>query len=301
MPLIKHKPYKAKMDECLQLGRALQRILWSKSFTSSSFGSGSGFEFALFYVLFLKAERSLASIRALVRLGLVDDAMALVRVMVEKVITAEYILLMGMEPALDFIKFQAFSEWRAYQEIKQRSPKLAPTFTEEHLKKWKDLHDEAKARVMADGSVKNRFGRGHDWTELSLLKRAEKVDVLLKERRVLALACFIYDAGYRKSAAYLHASAASIARSFDFPLRSDPEPLSESEMDELKIEIRHRDIDPSVGLDALDAAEAVGFQMLMFIAGVFKNQKAEKWAKAFAQKITLHARHPQSGLTPNGD
>jgi hypothetical protein len=152
-----------------------------------------------------------------VRLGLFDDAMALVRVMVEKVITAEYILLMGEEPASDFVQYHAFSEWRTYQAIMQRNPKHAPDFTEEHLKKLKALHDEVKARVMADGSVKSRYGRGHDWTELSLLKRAEKVDALLKERRVSALTCFIYDASYRKSSAYLHASAISIVRSFYFP------------------------------------------------------------------------------------
>jgi hypothetical protein len=296
--LIEHNHNKDKMDRCLQLGRVLQRILWSKPFNSSSFGFG--FEFAVFYVLFLRAERSLASIRALVRLGLVDDAMALVRVMVEKVITAEYILLMGTEPALDFIEFHAFSEWRTYQEIKQRSPELVPTFTEEHLKELKALHDQTKARVIADGSVKNRYGRGHDWTELSLLKRAEKVDALLKERRVLALTCFIFDGSYRKSAAYLHASYDSIARSIDTS-SGVRKPMSESGMTEIEVEISFRDSEPQVGLDALDAAEAVAFQMLMFVAGVFKNQKAEKWAKAFAQKITLHARHPQSGLTPNGD
>jgi hypothetical protein len=224
--------------------------------------------------------------------------MALVRVMVEKVITAEYILLIGMEPAWDFIQFHAFSEWRTYQEIKQRSPKHAPTFTKQHLKKIKALHDEAKARVMPDGSVKNRYGRGRDWTELSLLKRAEKVDALLKERRVPALTSFIFDASYRKSAAYLHASFLSIARSLD-GFKSGPDPLSEPGMVELEVGIRLRDSEPRVGLYALDAAETVAFQMLTFLAGVFKNQQARKWALAFAKKITVRAsgskRHDPKG------
>ena len=292
--LTKNNQYKAEMDDCLELGRAIQRILWSKSFDAGSFG----FEFAVFYILFLRAERSLASIRVLVRLGLVDDAMALVRVMVEKVITAEYILLMGMEPALDFIQFHAFSEWRTYQEIKQRSPKLTPTFTEQDLKRLKALHDEARARAMPDGSVKNRYGRGHDWTELSLLKRAEKVDALLQERGVSALTCMTFDASYRKSAAYLHASFISIARSLE-TRRSGRESLSESEMTELEVGIHLRDSNPRIGVGSLEAAATVAFQMLTFIEGVFKDRRARKWAYAFAEKISARASG-QKQADPNG-
>ena len=74
------------MRDCVELGRALQRALWA----SESHDKGAfGLEYAVFFTLFLRAERSLASIRSFVRQGLVHDAMALVRVMVEKVITAE--------------------------------------------------------------------------------------------------------------------------------------------------------------------------------------------------------------------
>jgi hypothetical protein len=60
MSLIRNKAYSAAMHDSVELGRALQRILWSKSIDPGSFG----FEFAVSYVLFLRAERSLASIRA---------------------------------------------------------------------------------------------------------------------------------------------------------------------------------------------------------------------------------------------
>ena len=60
-------------------------------------------------------------------------------------------------------------------------------------------------------------------------------------------------------------------------------------MTEVEVEISLRDSELQVGLDALDAAEAVAFQMLTFIAGVFKNEKAEKWAYVFAEKFRAQA------------
>jgi hypothetical protein len=58
------------------------------------------FESPVAHVLFLRAERTLPSIRTLARLRNVDEAFALVRVMVEKVLNAEYILLAGTDAAL---------------------------------------------------------------------------------------------------------------------------------------------------------------------------------------------------------
>jgi hypothetical protein len=271
MSLIKNKNYSATMHDSLELGRALQRLLWLKSLDHGSFG----FEFAISYVLFLRAERSLAAIRALVRHGLTDDAMALVRVMVEKIITAEYILLVGMEPAMDFIMFQVFSEWRSYQELKERNPVLAPSYTEAALKKLKAAHDKAKLSVMPDGSTKNRFGRGHDWTELSLLKRAERVDILLKDRGLTAAARMIYDASYKKSAQYLHSSFASIVRSME-RRSTDQKTSSESEIRQLELDIVLRDSNVRVGVDALETANAAAFQMLGFLADVLKHKKSRQ-------------------------
>jgi hypothetical protein len=164
------------MHDSVELGRALQRLLWTQPIDHRSFG----FEFTVSYVLFLRAERTLASIRTLVRSGLMDDAMALVRVMVEKAITAEYILLVGMEPALDFIQFLAFSEWRDYQELQANSPKLARVYTTQQLKELEAAHDRAKTKISPNGSVKMRYGRGHDWTEMLLSKRAEQINLVLK-------------------------------------------------------------------------------------------------------------------------
>lgn len=70
-----------------KLGRKLQQILWKDMPKFEA----TGFEFVIAYLLFLRAERTFLSLRTLARLRMVDDAFALVRVMVEKVINAEYI------------------------------------------------------------------------------------------------------------------------------------------------------------------------------------------------------------------
>jgi hypothetical protein len=285
MSLIKNEKYKAAMHDSVELGRGMQRLLWSKSLDHGTFG----FEFAVSYVLFLRAERSLASIRVLVRHGLNDDAMALVRVMVEKIITAEYILLVGMEPTMDFIQFQAFSEWRTYQELKERNPALTPSYTDEQLKKLEAAHDKAKIRITPDGPSRNRYGRGHDWTELSLLKRAEKVDALLKKRHLVVATCFMFDASYKKSAEYLHSSFASVARSIERSgdKRKTPDGSGKVELD---VDILIRDSGTRIGVDALKAANVAAFQMLAFLVDVLKHKKSRQWALQFAAKKAPRSR-----------
>src|ERR1035441_4757826 len=106
-------------DASRRLGRKLQRLLWH----DMPMVKHTGVEFAISYLLFLRAERTFSSIRTLSRLQLVDDAFALVRVLVEKVINGEYLLLAGTEPALDFIRYYTFREWRDFEELQSISPK----------------------------------------------------------------------------------------------------------------------------------------------------------------------------------
>jgi len=280
------------MQDSVELGRGIQRILWSKSLDSHGFG----FEFAVSYVLFLRAERSLAAIRLLVREGLTDDAMALVRVMVEKVINAEYILLGGAEPAMDFIQFGAFDDWRTYQEISERHPSLAPQYKKQVSKDLKRMHDEARIKILPDGSAKNRYGRGHDWIELSLLKRSQKVDALLKERRLPAKTCMMFDGSYKRSAQYLHGSFASIVRSIDAG-RDKGKPLIDSGKVEVEVGIRLRDNSPKLGVDALATANAVAFQMLAFLADVLSQQKSKQWVMAFAKKNVARSSSGSRSIT----
>lgn len=81
------KGLKVESTAAQELGRKLQQLVWKDMKHMES----TGLEFLIAYVLFLRAERTFASIRTLARLGMVDDAFALVRVMIDKIINAEYI------------------------------------------------------------------------------------------------------------------------------------------------------------------------------------------------------------------
>ncbi|WP_254063762.1 DUF5677 domain-containing protein [Granulicella sp. S190] len=267
------------MHDSVELGRALQRLLWSRPIKTGSFG----FEFAVSYVLFLRAERSLASIRTLVRSGLGDDAMALVRVMVEKIITAEYILLVGWEAASDYIQYLPFSEWRNYEDLRLRNPKLCHPYTPDQLKQLQSAHDTAKTKILPNGTSKPRYGRGNDWTEISLSKRAKKVDQLLKERHFTGSTETLFDATYKKSAAYLHGSFASIGRSIETRENED-QPPSDAELQKIEVGLRIREKAPQIGLDALKAANLAAFQVLAFLSQVLEDKKSRDWASSYARK-----------------
>src|SRR5450631_4284986 len=134
----------AEMAASRKIGRKIQQILWKKMPT---FGT-DGFEFIIAFVLFLRAERTFASIRTLTRISRVDDAMALVRVMVEKVINAEFIYLSGTDTALDYIQYLAFRSWRDFEDLKNVSPELAPDYAAEVYNELKAASEKAKFKIL---------------------------------------------------------------------------------------------------------------------------------------------------------
>lgn len=177
-----------------------------------------GFAAAIAYVLFLRAERSYSSIRILARTRMADDAFALVRVMVEKIINGQYILLLGTETALDYIQYQAFREWRDLEELRSVEQNLVPEYSPEALNNLRAAYEAAKTKTAPDGSSKERFGRGHDWIEIGLGKRAEQIDEILRRRlgaKSFKATQVLYHTTYKKSATYLHGTWASVARSLE--------------------------------------------------------------------------------------
>jgi hypothetical protein len=218
----------------------------------------TGFEFLIAYMLLLRAERTFASIRILSRQRMVDDAFAPVRVMVEKVINAEYILLAGTDTALDYIQYHSFREWRDFEELRKVSPEVTPNYTAEALERLRNAHDRARTRTLPDGSTRNRFGRGHDWIEMGLSKRAECIDEVLKKRfsmRAFKATRILYDSTYKKGAVYLHGMWASLARSIESDERDRA--IEEGGMVDVNIGVRIKDKDPHVAVGALNAANLV--------------------------------------------
>jgi len=261
-----------------KLDRKLQQLLWKDMVGFEA----TNFESLIAYMLLLRAERTFASIRILSRLRLVDDAFALVRVMVEKVINAEYILLAGTDAAMDYMQYHAFREWRDFEELRKVSPEVAPNYTDEVLERLRNAHDGAKTKTLPDGSTKNRFGRGHDWIGMGLSKRAECIDETLKKRfsmRSAKVTQILYHSTYKKGAVYLHGMWASLARS----LESDP---SDSQIQEdgnvtVTVGIRVKDKDPHVAVEALNTANLAALATILFVGKVFEKKEYIKWADGF--------------------
>lgn len=272
------KILKVELTAARKLGRKLQQLLWK----DMPHFEHSGLEFTIAYVLFLRAERTFSSIRTLARLRMVDDALALVRVMSEKVINAEYILLQGTDTALDYIQYHAFRQWRDLQELKLVSPELAPNYTAEFLEKLRKAHDQVKMRTCPDGSQKSRFGRGHDWIDIGLSKRAEIIDETLKKRfsmRAFRSTQILYQSTYKKGAVYLHGMWASLARS----LESGPSnsPVDEDGMTEMSFGVRIKDRDPGIAIEALNTANLAAAATILFIGKVFKRKNYLDWVNDF--------------------
>lgn len=259
------------------IGRRLQNLLWKDV---RHFGEG-GFESAIAYVLFLRAERTFSSVRMLARVRHVDDAFALVRAMVEKVINAEYILLSGTDAALDYIQYSAFREWRDLEEFKGVNPDAAPKYTTEFLEQLRKAHDEAKTRTLSDGSKRSRYGRGHDWIEIGLSKRAEFIDEALMKRfsRSFKSTQILYHSTYKKSAAYLHGTWASLARSLELDQSNGG--TNNGDTIEMSVGIRLKDKNPRIAVEALRTANLAAIATILFISKIFGKEKYLDWIGTF--------------------
>jgi len=267
-----------------KLGRKLQRLLWHDMTSVAP----PGIEFAISYVLFLRAERTFSSIRTLARMQLVDDAFALVRVLVERVINGEFLILAGTEPALDFMQYHAFREWRDFEDLRQVSAELIPKHTAEFLAELQKAHDKAKTRSLPDGSKKNRYGRGSDWIEMGLSKRAEFVDDSLKQRFSMTKQTstrVLYHIAYKKGAVYLHGMWASLARSLEIGNGSDH--VDAEGYCEMSVGIRVKDRNPHVAASALNAANLAAFSLILFLDRVFMNKVNQSWVTDFKDRYVL--------------
>jgi hypothetical protein len=219
---------------------------------------------------------------------MVDDAFALVRVLVERVINGEFLLLAGTEPALDFMQYHAFREWRDFEELQKVSPELTPKYTAEVLADLQKAHERAKTISLPDGSKKSRYGRGHDWIEIGLSKRAEFVDDELKKRFSMpkqTSAQVLYHIAYKKGAVYLHGMWASLARSLEIGQGNDD--VDQDGYCEVSVGIRVKDKNPSVAASALNAANLAAFSLILFLDRVFLNRTHQGWAVDFKDKYVL--------------
>jgi hypothetical protein len=204
--------------------------------------------------------------------------MAMVRVMVEKVINAEYIFLTGTDSALDYVRYGAFREWRDFEEIQRLTPELGPNYSTEFLTELRMAHLAAMTRTLPNGATKSRFGRGTDWIDIGLsnelIKRRHKMREFNSTR-------ILYQTAYKKSAGYLHGLWISIARSLKSE-KSAKNPDADG-MVEMTLGIRTRDEDPGVASKAMNLANLAAATMIFFAARVFGRKDYLDWAASFTE------------------
>jgi hypothetical protein len=283
----------AEMAASRRIGRKIQQLLWKKVPT---FGADS-LEFIIAFVLFLRAERTFASIRALARTNMVDDAMALVRVMVEKVINAEFIYLSGTGTALDYIQYLAFRSWRDFEDLKAVSPELAPDYSAEVYNELKAASEKAKFRILPDGSQKSRFGRGSDWIDIGLPKRAEIIDEALDTRFNMQgsrSTRILYLTAYKKGAGYLHGTWISVARSLESDM--DEGTVDNNGMTQVSLGVKLKDRDPRVAREAMNIANLTAMAMLLFIAKAFGQKSDLAWCAKFTLAYKKELRNAKLGI-----
>jgi hypothetical protein len=153
-------------------------------------------------------------------------------------------------------------------------------------------------RTMPDGSLKSRFGRGYDWSDISLSKRAEFVDDALKKRfsrKSFKSTLALYHAIYKDSAAYLHGMLISVGRSIDYDSGSD-RVMGDGRV-EMTCNIRVKDKNPKIAVEALGAANLAAGAILLFVGKVFGLKSYPSWVLSFSsshREEMRTARNPAS-------
>jgi hypothetical protein len=289
-PIPGHRDYKrlkTELELSRELGRKLQRLVWKDFSKIEPFS----FELSITYLLFLRAERTFASIRLLAKLGHVDDAFALVRVFVEKVINAEYIFFAGTEAALDYLQFGSFKQWKDLEELTDFDQNLVPKHSEDFRSKLKKMHDAAEFKQLPNGKKIKRYGRGHDWTELGLSKRAAFVDAAFASRLNqpnFGLTQTLFYSTFKKGAVYLHGTWDSIARSLEQDMNHPEVITGDNDRASLSVGIKLKDKNPKIAAEAIVAADICAASMLMFFDKAFGKKVYTSWLIDFHKRRVAH-------------
>ncbi len=265
-----------KLAKAKSVGRKLQQILWYGDLNLKADSLG----FSLAYALFLRAERTFASIQTLARLRLVDDAYALVRTMAEKIINAKFILLKGDDAALDYIEYLPYREWIDVLAFMKSDIRVTNFWTEGERNEMRKAHNEVRTAALPDGSQRKRYGRGSDWLEIGLLRRAQLIDDLLSVKfssQIFLSAQTLYHLTYPKSSAYLHGTWESLARSV---VHKEAIPDGDGYV-RATIQIQLKDESPGVAIEALSTSIAAALEIILFTAKVIGNQRDLRWARTF--------------------
>lgn len=144
-----------------------------------------------------KSFATFQSVQALLKLGMYEDASALVRIMYESTMIATFLAHAADDQTVDdYADYFMFRNWRDHELAAQVNPEAAKAFPPEFLAKMKEDFD----------AVQGRYDR--NWTKLSAEAMALAADEKLPSR--FKVFKNLYASIYRQSSAFVHSDVRSI-------------------------------------------------------------------------------------------
>src|SRR2546427_8799260 len=152
----------------------------------------------IFYGLTDKNITTFHAIKMLAEAGLVDDALALVRVLGECTINALFVASSPIDVANDYADFSDVRAWVEYRDLLKVAPETVQEITPERANQMKEAYEKAIGRYKSE----------KDWCALSLFERAKAIDTAVGDQ--FPVARIIVNSAWRATSAYVHSTAPSI-------------------------------------------------------------------------------------------
>jgi ribosome-associated toxin RatA of RatAB toxin-antitoxin module len=150
----------------------------------------------LFLALSYKCFATARSIGSLCDQGFCDDALALLRVIVEGVINAVYILNSDDQVAEDYMDYPKFQAWCQLEQIRAVAPQLADYVSQEQQAEMQAQFQQVSSRYASN--------RTKEWTKDNIFERAKFIDANSQLFQALM------NVTWKDAAAYVHSTARSI-------------------------------------------------------------------------------------------
>jgi hypothetical protein len=154
----------------------------------------------IFFGLTLKNLHTFEAIRILCERSLVDDALALVRVLIEGIINAAVVLFGDDATANDYADFPDYKNWIDFQGLEKVAPEAVSTVPTAEVEEMKKRYEAVRLRYERNSM--------HNWHRDNLFERATKIDAQIgqnyKEMRVLV------NSPWRMACQCVHGTAGSI-------------------------------------------------------------------------------------------
>jgi hypothetical protein len=154
------------------------------------------------YAFFALADKSLATfegIGVLCEHQLVDDGFALIRVLVEGIINAAFVVYSDDQTASDYANFPYFRDWIEFKELEAVAPEITNSRPRSEVDEMRCNYEKVESRY-----------RGHkaDWCDQNLFKRASTIDAAVGHGYNVMRT--LVNLPWRKASTYVHGTAAAI-------------------------------------------------------------------------------------------